>query len=95
MRKITKFKRSIKAISPVISVLLLIAIAVVAAIVAYAWVTGYIGFQSEKAGNSVLIQSFTSDGNLIVYVQNNGQGTVHLKHDSSVYVRCFKDDTSS
>ncbi len=86
VKKITKMKSSIKAISPVISVLLLIAIAVVASLVAYAWIMGYIGGTTTKAGNSVVIQSFTTNGNLVVYVQNNGQGTVHLKQDSSVYV---------
>ena len=84
VKKITKMKSSIKAISRVISVLL-IAIAVVA-LVAYAWIMGYIGGTTTKAGNSVVIQSFTTNGNLVVYVQNNGQGTVHLKQDSSVYV---------
>lgn len=86
MRKITRIKRSIRAISPVISVLLMIAIAVIAALVAYAWVMGYINFQGQKADNRIEIQSYTSSGNLIVYVQNTGQGIVHLKQDSSVYV---------
>ena len=86
MRNITKIRRSIRAISPVISILLMIAIAVVASIVAYAWVMGYLGFQTEKAGNQIQLQSWTSQGNLTIYVQNTGQGTVHLKQDSSVYV---------
>ena len=86
MRNITKIKRSVKAISPVVAVLLMIAIAVVAAIVAYAWVMGYLGFQTERADNQIQIQSFHNEGNLIIYVQNTGQGTVHLKQDSSVYV---------
>jgi hypothetical protein len=64
----------------------MIAIAVVASIVAYAWVMGYLGFQTEKAGNQIQLQSWTSQDNLIIYVQNTGQGTVHLKQDSSVYV---------
>ncbi|MCL5876378.1 MAG: hypothetical protein M1540_01020 [Candidatus Bathyarchaeota archaeon] len=52
---------------------------------AYAWVTGYIGFQTEQSGKSILIQSYTY-GNLVIYVQNTGQGIVHLKQDGSVYV---------
>ncbi len=64
----------------------MIAIAVVASIVAYAWVMGYIGGQTQKTGNQIQIQSYTSQGNLIIYVQNTGQGTVHLKQDGSVYV---------
>ena len=88
MRKITKIKRSIRAISPIISVLLMIAIAVVASLVVYAWVMGYIGYSTTKSGNAIQIQSesYVTGGNLIVYVQNTGQGLVHLSQDGSVYV---------
>jgi flagellin-like protein len=86
VRKITAFKRSIRAISPVIATLLMIAIAVIASIVAYAWVTGYIGGQTTKAGNGIQLQSYSTQSNLVIYVQNTGQGLVHLKQDSSVYV---------
>ena len=80
MRKITKFKRSIRAISPVVATLLMIAIAVIAALVVYAWVTGYMGNTTNKAGNAILIQSLTTDqdSNLVAYVQNVGQGDVVL-----------------
>jgi flagellin-like protein len=85
VREISKFKRSIKAISPVIATLLMIAIAVVASLVVYAWVTGYMGNTTSKAGKAIQIQSFAVDGsnNLHVYVQNVGQGTTQL---SAVYV---------
>jgi flagellin-like protein len=85
VRRTTKFKRSIKAISPVIATLLMIAIAVVASLVVYAWVTGYIGGSTTKAGKAIQIPSFAVDdsNNLHVYVQNVGQGTVQL---SAVYV---------
>jgi flagellin-like protein len=87
VRKTTKFKRSIRAISPVIATLLMIAIAVVASLVVYAWVSGYIGGSTSKAGNSIQIQSFASSGgNLVVYVQNVGQGVVTLKPGQSLYV---------
>src|SRR5665647_1776892 len=85
MRKITKFKRSIRAISPVVATLLMIAIAVIAALVVYAWVTGYMGNTTNKAGNAILVQSLTTDqdSNLVAYVQNVGQGDVIL---DSAYV---------
>jgi flagellin-like protein len=91
VRKATKFKRSIKAISPVIATLLMIAIAVVASLVVYAWVTGYIGGKTTTAGKAIAIPSFSgvanpgtpNFGNLVVYVQNVGQGTVEV---SAVYV---------
>jgi uncharacterized repeat protein (TIGR02543 family)/flagellin-like protein len=93
VRNTTKFKRSIKAISPVIATLLMIAIAVVASLVVYAWVTGYIGGATDKAGNAIQIQSFApkvdpADGKskLVVYVQNVGQGAVQIKPGSSLYV---------
>jgi flagellin-like protein len=87
VRNTTKFKRSIKAISPVIATLLMIAIAVVASLVVYAWVTGYMGNTTSKAGKAIQIQSFaTSGNNLVVYVQNVGQGDVELNKDQSVYI---------
>jgi flagellin-like protein len=84
----TKINRSIKAISPVIATLLMIAIAVVASLVAYAWITGFTGSTTETTGKAIQIQSATSSSgsNLIVYVQNVGQGLVRLKPDGSVYV---------
>ena len=88
MRRITKFKRSVRAISPVIATLLMIAIAVVASLVVYAWVIGYIGGGTTKASNAMLVQSVshTSDNFLIVYVQNVGQGALQIKQTQSIYV---------
>ncbi len=86
IRNITKFKGSIKAISPVIATLLMIAIAVVASLVVYAWVSGYLGFQTDKAGKAVQVPSFAVDDvtkDMIIYVQNIGQGTVQV---GAVYI---------
>ena len=84
MKTITRFKRSTKAISPVISVLLMIAVAVVASLVAYAWVMGYMNFQTGKAGHSIVIQSTVADSTgAYVYVQNVGTGTVQI---GTVYI---------
>lgn len=80
MLKITKFKRSMKAISPVISVLLMIAIAVSVSLVAYAWVSGYMDFTTTKVGKSIQIQSISTDA---VYVQNVGDSPVTI---TDVYV---------
>ncbi|MEM2129752.1 MAG: PKD domain-containing protein, partial [Candidatus Bathyarchaeia archaeon] len=80
-----RLKRSLRAISPVLSVLMMIAIAVAASLVAYAWIMGYIGGTTIKTGQAIQIQSITSDenGNLVVYVQNVGQGPVTI---NGVYV---------
>jgi flagellin-like protein len=87
VRKITKLRRSIKAISPVISVLLMIAIAVVASLVVYAWVMGYMGFQTAKTGQAIQIQSYAPEStNLAIYVQNVGKGTVNLQNNGGVYI---------
>lgn len=97
--KFRKFRKNVKAISPVISVLLMIAVAVVASLVVYAWVMGYIGFQSGKTGQAVQIQSMANStvlnvpsinspnnkGYLVVYVQNVGDGAVNV-NPQSVYV---------
>lgn len=68
----------------------MIVIAVVASLVAYAWVTGLIGGTTSDSGNAIQIQSTTYTSGaytwLVVYVQNVGQGTVNLKQDGSVYV---------
>jgi flagellin-like protein len=78
----------VKAISPVISVLLMIAVAVVASLVAYAWVMGYIGFQTAKTGQAVQIQSveFASGGVSTVYLQNVGDGTVQIIPAQCLYI---------
>jgi archaeal type IV pilus assembly protein PilA len=74
-RKIRKnFRRNQKAISPVIATLLMIAIAVVASLVTYAWVMGYMGFTTNKTGLAIQIQSVSQTGT--VYVQNVGNGAV-------------------
>ena len=87
MRRIRKLKKSIKGISPIISTLLLIAIAVVASLVVYLWVMGYLSAKTSTAGDSIMIPSFTStNGYLTVYVQNTGQGIVHLNPSGSFYV---------
>src|SRR5208283_1865404 len=78
-----KIRKNIKAISPKISVLLMIAIAVVASLVVYAWVMGYIGYQTGKTGDAVQIQSvsFSTDTGTGayptgVYLQNVGSTTI-------------------
>lgn len=85
LKKINKIRKNVKAISPVISVLLMIAVAVVASLVAYAWVMGYMNFQTAKTGQAIQIQATNvdKDNDLIVYVQNVGTGNVKL---STVYI---------
>jgi FlaG/FlaF family flagellin (archaellin) len=77
----TKIQRSLRAISPVIAVLLMIVIAVAASLVAYAWVMGYIGFTTNRVGKAIQIQSVAKGGggaDLLVYVQNVGDSAINL-----------------
>jgi FlaG/FlaF family flagellin (archaellin) len=77
-------RRNKKAVSDVIAVLLMIAIAVAASLIAYAWVMGYLGGTTTKVGNAIQIQSYAKSGsNLSVWVQNVGSGTVTV---DSLYV---------
>jgi len=90
-----KFRRNIKGISPIIATLLLIAIAVVAALVVYAWVMGYVGFQTTTDANSAVIQSVqwtttgpvaTPDSVKTIYLQNVGTGGISFNTAQSVYI---------
>src|SRR4030067_2183418 len=80
-----KLRKNVKAISPVLSVLMMIAVAVAASLVTYAWVMGYLGFATNKVGKAIQIQSIARDGSglMTVYVQNVGDSDVSL---SSVFV---------
>jgi uncharacterized repeat protein (TIGR02543 family) len=87
LRAETRIRRSLKAVSPVISVLLMIAIAVAASLIAYAWVMGYMGFTTNKVGKAIMIQSAAPGaGGMDVFVQNVGQSAVTLDPGSSVYI---------
>jgi archaeal type IV pilus assembly protein PilA len=87
-KNIRRFRRNIRAISPVIATLLMIAIAVVASLVTYAWVMGYMSFTTEKTGKAIQIQSIansTTADTIMVYVQNVGDSVVKF-NSGSVYV---------
>jgi flagellin-like protein len=82
--KMKSLRKSQKGVSDVIAVLLMIAIAVAASLIAYAWVMGYIGGATGRVGNAIQIQSMYDDGtHLFVYVQNIGTGPVTL---SNIYI---------
>jgi flagellin-like protein len=89
-KSIRKFRRNIRAISPVIATLLMIAIAVVASLVTYAWVMGYMNFTTEKTGKAIQIQSVSYAGGandvFTIYVQNVGDSDVLLSSSNSVFV---------
>jgi flagellin-like protein len=90
MMNYRKLRKNIKAVSPVISVLLMIAVAVAASLVTYAWVMGYLGFTTNKVGKAIMIQSVARTP--AVYVQNVGDSSLYL---SSVYVNGKLDTLAS
>jgi FlaG/FlaF family flagellin (archaellin) len=75
-----RLRRSKRAISPIIAILLIIVITVAASLVAYAWIMGYIGDISSSAGDAIQIQSIarTEAGEITAYVQNVGQTDVYI-----------------
>ena len=86
-----------KAVSPVIAVLLMVAIAVVAALITYSWVTGFVTTTTTKAGHAIQIQgvSFdTTDDEVTVYVQNVGEGTVKITGTLFINGIGFSNSTS-
>ena len=92
-RKRVRFVRFIKGVSTVVAVLLMIAIAVIASVVAYAWVMGYFKTTSTKISNAIEVQSATYTGNntgqgnwLYVYAQNVGKGKATLIPNQCLYV---------
>lgn len=87
--KMRHLKRNLDAISPVLAVLMMIAVAIAGALVVYAWVMGYIDFSTEKSGQAFTVQSIANDQtdtDLLVYVQNVGEGVVQLDESGCLYV---------
>ena len=69
--------RNLKAVSPILAVLMLMIIAVAASVLTYAWVVGYLDFTMDKADEAMQIQNVALvDGNLTIYVQNVGEGII-------------------
>jgi flagellin-like protein len=96
-KSIRKFRRNTRAISPVIATLLMIAIAVVASLVTYAWVMGYMSFTTNKTGLAIQIQSVSPGSDTtdaVVYVQNVGDGVVDFAEDC-VYVEGVAQQTTA
>ena len=84
--KIRRFKRSLRAVSPVIAVLLMIVIAVAASLFAYSWVTGYLDFLTVKVDQGVQVQTINWNNetqSLTAYAQNVGPSDVTI---ANVYV---------
>ena len=80
-----------KGVSPIIATLLLIVIAVAAAVVTYAFVTGFIGTSSGAAGSqgSMSFDTYSIDtagANVTVYLRNTGTKALNLAAASGAAV---------
>ena len=67
-----RFRRSVRAVSPVIAVLLMIVIAVAASLFAYSWTMGYLDFLTVKTDQGVQIQGCVQHAQNS-HGQDNGQ----------------------
>jgi hypothetical protein len=66
---------------------MMIAVAIAGSLVVYAWIMGYIGVSTERSGEAITIQNVFNDGtDLLIYVQNVGEGVVQLDEDECLYV---------
>jgi hypothetical protein len=68
---------------------MMIAVAIAGALLVYAWIMGYIGFSTERAGEAIQIPSVADDRtntDLLVYVQNVGEMAVQLDENECLYV---------
>jgi FlaG/FlaF family flagellin (archaellin) len=89
-----KVRENMRAVPPIISVLLMIAIVVAASFGVYAWAMGYIGYQTGKINNSVLIQSVSWNPDAAgngsfprdIYLQNIGRSAITIVPNQCLYV---------
>ena len=78
---------NVGTVSRILATLIMAAIIVAGPLVVYSWITGYIEF--SKSGPAITIQSIVNDPtgtDLLVYVQNVGDGVVRLAEDACLYV---------
>jgi len=80
-----------KGVSPIIATLLLIVIAVAAAVVTYAFVTGFIGTSSGSATQTgaMSVDSTSANataGTVIAYLRNTGTKSLNLGTGAAAYI---------
>ena len=79
-------KKAVKAVSPIMATLILLVIAIVTGLVAWMWISGWLGWQLYQAGIQVKIEDVTvQDGHVHVTIRNTGSS-------EAVVDRVFIDD---
>ena len=89
MVKLTRNKRTTKAVSPVLAALMTIAIAITVSLIAFSWIMGYLGGTTQKTEKAIFIQGTainTIENSLTIYIQNTGKGTVII---DSIYINDY------
>ena len=81
--------RAKKAISPILATLLLIVIAVAAIVVTYAWVMAYMGVQTRRAGEQLVVE------NIMFYDSNKVNMTIRSTGTSDSKIVEIYSGTSS
>lgn len=82
-------KRNLRAVSPVLAELMMIAVALAGSLLIYEWIVGLVGVKTETSGESIRIQNIANDPtntDLLVHVQNVGEDSVRLDEDRCLYV---------
>jgi len=78
-RKIKKFKKNAKALSPVIATIILIAVTVAVSVVVAAWMGALtLGFMGNAEQAQITSTSYVSSAAVAVSVQNAGSATVTI-----------------
>ena len=90
---LSEFRSKWRGISPIISILLLIVIAVSAAVIVYGFLMGFIGVETTSSGGSratLIVESIgVENGKLIVYVRNTGGSPATV---DKVYIESVEGD---
>jgi flagellin-like protein len=101
------FMKSKKAISPIIATLLLVAIAVAAAVIAYSWVMGFIGGTTSTtapAQGQITVENMSGlvggTSSVVVTVRNTGNkavtmSTIYVSDTNGTSVASLKQGTGS
>jgi flagellin-like protein len=104
-KSLAKLKKDGKAISPLITTLLLVAVAVSASVITYSWVMSMVGSQSQQTQTQIRIDDVTwdtSDDNCTIVIRNIGSvdakiGSIAISYSpsgSTFYTHSFTSSNS-
>src|SRR5208283_4384156 len=84
-RKLRKFAKNAKALSPVIATIILIAVTVAVSVVVAAWMGGLtLGFMGSAEQASITTLTFASPNTAVASVQNTGSNAVTIETSGTI-----------